>query len=101
MRPMVSAGPPAPNGTTSVIGRDGYDCAHAVALAANASANANASRILICILPRLPNRPGRAALVMESVVHHGKLGRPMVREPQLRQVRCVPAQRQNWCAAVD
>src|SRR6516165_2327299 len=55
MRPIASAGPPAPNGTTSVIGRDGYDCADAIAFAPIASANASAS----CFLMRKSHRARR------------------------------------------
>src|SRR5215471_9844944 len=55
MRPIASTGPPAPNGTTSVIGRDGYDCADAIAFAPIASANASAS----CFLMRKSHKARR------------------------------------------
>jgi hypothetical protein len=37
MRPVMSAGPPAANGTINVTGRVGYDCASVLANPANAA----------------------------------------------------------------
>src|SRR5215831_16631203 len=69
MRPMASAGPPAPNGTTNVIGRDGYDCAHAIALAPTASANASASCFTMRKSPGARRCLDASCLIHNSATH--------------------------------
>jgi hypothetical protein len=52
MRPIVSVGPPGANGTTSVIGRDGYDCAPAWLMPATpspASTSVSSAALLIMV----------------------------------------------------
>src|SRR5262249_40127048 len=85
MRPIASAGPPAPNGTTSVIGRDGYDCANAIPLAPTAKANASAS----CFLMRKSSSCRITTIAFLSAapvacLHRRNLGRVLVAESSHR-----------------
>src|SRR3989442_15988908 len=68
-RPRTSAGPPAGNGTTSLIGLVGYDCANAPM-----HQNAEVSNMLIAITawtnrcaPRLDDLPGFSILPPQAV----------------------------------
>src|SRR5947209_4322281 len=49
MRVRVSLGPPAPNGTMIVIGREGYTCAIALAAIPKVAATAIDARTIFCI----------------------------------------------------